>query len=144
MQMGSTEKTAALRELAAVVPELKRTPALLDRFTQALQERERLHTTAIGDGIALPHTRNPLGNLLVEPLLIFGRHPAGIPFGALDGHPVRIFFLLAAPNLTEHLKILAGLSRVLRSPALRQELLEAATAQKILEAMRVAEIKLQK
>ena len=139
LEMASREKAGALRELVELVPEIRREPAQLETFVEALLERERLHTTGIGDGIALPHTRNPLGGLLKRPLLVFGRHPKGIPFAALDNKPVQIFFLLAAPSLTEHLKMLAVLSRVLRDQALRNALLNVKMGAEVVKALAEAE-----
>lgn len=142
LEMQSREKAGALRELAALVPEIRREPAQLDPFVEALLERERLHTTGIGDGIALPHTRNPLGGILKKPLLVFGRHPKGIPFASVDNKPVQLFFLLAAPSLTEHLKMLATLSRVLRDVNLRASLSSVKKAPEVLQALAEAEQKL--
>jgi nitrogen PTS system EIIA component len=126
LELRGADKTAVLKELVGVVPELKEEPAQQQFFLQALLERERLHTTSIGEGVALPHARNPLGGLLKRPLLVFGRHPQGVQFGALDHRPVQLFFLLASPQLTDHLAMLARLSRVLRDAKVRGALLAAA------------------
>jgi mannitol/fructose-specific phosphotransferase system IIA component (Ntr-type) len=123
LNLAGTDKSSVLRELVALVPEIRSDAPQQECFLKALLEREKLHTTAIGDGIALPHARNPLGGILKRPLLIFGRHATGIPFGALDTKPVHILFLLASPNLTDHLTMLARLSRVLRDQTLRTSLL---------------------
>ena len=121
LQLRGADKTAVLRELVALVPEVRNDQAQRETFVQSLLEREKLHTTGIGDGIALPHARNPMGGLLKRPLLVFGRHP-GVPFGSLDNKPVQLLFLLASPNLTDHLSMLARISRVLRDPPLRSAL----------------------
>lgn len=144
LHMQSEEKTGALRELARLAPDLKHSPRDLDAFVTALLERERLHTTAIGEGVALPHTRNPLGNILTRPLLVFGRHLKGIPFAAGDNKPVRLFFLLAAPSLTEHLKMLANLSRVLRNATIRTDLLNAAREVDVLNILAETEQRIAK
>jgi mannitol/fructose-specific phosphotransferase system IIA component (Ntr-type) len=71
-----------------------------------------LASTGIGDGLALPQARNALGDVLQRPIIVFGRHAQGIAYGSIDGNPVRLFFLLvAAVNLTQHLHLLARLSR---------------------------------
>src|SRR5687767_1951191 len=120
IQLGlrGADKAAVLKELVELVPEVRKEPGHQELFLHALLERERLHTTAIGDGIALPHARNPMGGLLKRSVLIFGRHAAGIPFGALDSKPVQMFFLIATPSLTDHLAMLSRLSRVLRDAKL--------------------------
>lgn len=126
LHLRAADKPGVLRELTDLVPQLREEPSAREAFLQALLERERLHTTAIGEGIALPHARNPLGGWLKQPLLVFGRHSAGVQYGALDHRPVHLFFLLAAPQLTEHLAMLARLSRVLRDANVRSQLLAAA------------------
>ena len=139
LNLAGTDKPSVLRELVALVPEIKSDSAQQDSFLTALLEREKLHTTAIGDGIALPHARNPLGGILKRPLLIFGRHRAGIHFGADDTKPVQLLFLLASPNLTDHLTMLARLSRVLRDQNLRAALLATQRADEISKLVAEAE-----
>ena len=101
-----------------------------EAMLQVLLERERLGSTGIGDGIAIPH-----GKLqgLDEILLSFGRSSEGIDFDAMDGKPVHLFFLLMAPENSAglHLKILAKISRMLKDPALRNNLLQAKSKEKI-------------
>ena len=141
IQLGlrGADKSAVLKELVELVPEVRKEPGHQELFLHALLERERLHTTAIGDGIALPHARNPMGGLLKRSVLIFGRHGTGVPFGAIDNKPVQILFLIAAPGLTDHLAMLSRLSRVLRDAKLREALLSAKAPQDILRSMQEAE-----
>ena len=73
---------------------------------------------------------------------IFGRSTQGIAFGAIDGAPSKLFFLLVAPTVTEHLAVLARLSRLLREPRLRQELLVVDAPKKALALIRDAEASL--
>lgn len=139
LNLTGADKAGVLRELVALVPEIRTETAQQEAFLGALLEREKLHTTAIGDGIALPHARNPLGGILKRPLLIFGRHASGVPFGALDNKPVRLLFLLASPNLTDHLTILARLSRVLRDQSLRSHLVATTRGEEIIKQIGAAE-----
>ncbi len=125
LSLRAVDSIGILRELTGLVPEIRNEPAAQEKFLQALVERERLHSTALGDGIALPHARNPLGPLLPRSIVAFGRHSAGVPFGAADNKPVRLFFLLVSANQTEHLAILARLSRVLRDAQCAPALLAA-------------------
>ena len=101
-----------------------------EAMLQVLLERERLGSTGIGDGIAIPH-----GKLqgLDEILLSFGRSSEGIAFDAMDGKPVHLFFLLMAPENSAglHLKILAKISRMLKDTALRNNLLQAKSKEEI-------------
>ncbi|HXN54964.1 MAG TPA: PTS sugar transporter subunit IIA, partial [Myxococcales bacterium] len=94
------------------------------RLLEVLLEREKLGSTGIGEGVAIPH-----GKLAGVPSVIaaFGRSRAGIDFAAVDGKPARLFFLLFAPENSAgiHLKALARISRLLRSPTFRQAILDA-------------------
>jgi mannitol/fructose-specific phosphotransferase system IIA component (Ntr-type) len=133
---GRDDALAALANKAAVA--LGR-PEAAEALAKVLIEREHMHSTGIGDGVALPHSRNIQADLATRPLIVFGRHSAGLPFNAIDHQPVRLFFLLIATNLSQHLFILARLSRLLRQKPVRQLLLEAGSAEKILECIREAE-----
>lgn len=133
---------AVLEELVGQIPQIADQPEARKTLLHALQEREQLHSTGIGDGVALPHARNALVGLVDDPVIVFGRHPQGIPYGAIDGAPARLFFLLIAPTVTQHLAILARISRLLRDPKLRRDLLVADSPKKIIALIRDAETKL--
>jgi mannitol/fructose-specific phosphotransferase system IIA component (Ntr-type) len=142
LNLKSTDRDAVLAELVNQIPELARQPVERETLLRALHEREQLHSTGIGDGIALPHARNALVGLVDHSIIVFGRHPTGIPYGALDKLPARLFFLLIAPSVTQHLSILARLSRLLRDPRLRQSLLAVEASEKAVELIREAEQKM--
>lgn len=91
------------------------------RLLDALMERERLGTTGIGHGIAIPHARLADLNRLVG---LFARLEAPVDFESLDDEPSDLIFLLLAPDSADadSLKALARISRVLRDPTLRQRL----------------------
>ncbi|PLX86923.1 MAG: PTS fructose transporter subunit IIA [Desulfuromonas sp.] len=95
-----------------------------DDVMQVLQERERLGSTGIGDGVAIPH-----GKLkgIPELMLAFGRSRGGVDFDSMDGKPAHLFFLLIAPeeSVGVHLKTLARISKLLKDSAVRQKLLNA-------------------
>jgi len=118
-----SSKDAVLRELsqhmAAVHPDIDAA-----RLLDVLWERERLGSTAIGDGIAIPHGK--LSGLKTV-MAAFGRHPSGVDFQSLDGNPTKLFFLLVAPedSVGQHLKALARVSRLLKDQAFRNRLLQA-------------------
>ncbi len=103
-----------------------------ERIVRVLEERERLGSTGIKDGLAIPH-----GKLEGLPTLIaaLGLHDQGIDFGALDGQPSRIFIVLLAPETAGglHLKALARISRLFSDPAFHRRLLEAPNAAAIYE-----------
>ena len=144
LHLQSATRTEVLRELASLIPEIANRADSQQTLVRALEEREQLHSTGIGDGVALPHARNALIGLVEKPIIVFGRHPHGIPFGSIDNKPARLFFLLTAPTVTQHLAILARISRLLREPGLRQNLLIASTPEKILALIREAEEKMMK
>ena len=139
LNLKSTDRDSVLSELVDQVPELVDRPDARKTLLRALKEREQLHSTGIGDGIAFPHSRNALVGLVEHPTLVLGRHPEGIPFGAIDSVPSRLFFLLVAPTVTQHLGILARLSRLLTDPKLRRNLLAAEKPEKIMSLIREAE-----
>ena len=95
-----------------------------------LAERERLGSTAIGDGIAIPHGKLSGVNSIIG---VFGRHQRGVDFDSLDGGPTYLFFLLVAPedSASLHLKALARVSRLMKDPAFRERLSNAPDAAEI-------------
>jgi PTS system nitrogen regulatory IIA component len=128
-ELKGTGKNDVLAELAealiAANPALKR-----DEVIRVLLERERLGSTGIGDGIAIPHGK--LKNLENQ-LIAFGLSRKGVDFDAMDGKPARLFFLLIAPEeaVGIHLKTLARISKLLKVPMVRERLQAAADRQQI-------------
>jgi mannitol/fructose-specific phosphotransferase system IIA component (Ntr-type) len=139
LNLKSTDRDGVLSELVNQIQELKDRPDAQQTLLRALKEREQLHSTGIGDGVAFPHSRNALVGMVDRPTLVLGRHPDGIPFGAIDAAPARLFFLLVAPTVTQHLGILARLSRLLTDPRLRRNLLAADKPEKAIALIREAE-----
>jgi nitrogen PTS system EIIA component len=99
---------------------------LIDNVEDAVSlilEREKLGSTGIGEGIAIPHGKmKGIDGILCA----FGRSRAGISFDSVDGNPVHIFFLLLAPEDSAglHIQMLSRISRILRDPAFRKHLVE--------------------
>jgi PTS system nitrogen regulatory IIA component len=123
---GDLKSTAKSDVLVELTDALLRVENGLDRdeIIRVLQERERLGSTGIGEGVAIPHGK--LKNL--EKLIIsFGRSRRGVDFDSMDGKPAHLFFLLVAPeeSVGIHLKTLARISKLLKNPAVRQRLLDA-------------------
>lgn len=94
------------------------------RLLEVLLERERLGSTGIGDGLAIPHA---LLDGLGDPIIIVGRSRTGIPFDSLDGMPVHLMMLIIADSasLEMYLKLLARLTRLLKDYSLRKRLMAA-------------------
>ena len=142
LSLASATRDEVLMELVAQIPQLVRQPEARQKLFRALLEREQLHSTGIGDGIALPHAREALAGVVDQPVVVFGRHASGIPFRAVDGAPARLFFLLVAPSVTLHLAILARISRLLRDMTLRKDLLAVGQVEQFIARIREAESRL--
>ena len=106
-----------------------------DGLVHALYERERQLTTAVGDGVAIPHAR--LGGL-ERTVAAFARSRTGIPWDAPDGRPARLLFLLVGPAEAPgaFLKVLAAMSRLLAEERCRARLMEARDETELLLAFR--------
>lgn len=98
-----------------------------DELIRVLTEREKLASTAIGEGVAIPHGKlNAIGQLVA----CVGRTRAGLDFDSMDGRPTHIFFVLVAPDNSTgvHLKALARISRLFKDPEFRTRLMAASDA----------------
>lgn len=127
-----------LRALVALVIDSK-DQHWSETLFQALKAREDLCPTCVNEGVAIPHARNAIVGLVERPVLAYGRHRAGIAFGALDGKPVHHFFLVCAPNVRDHLQLLARLLRLLRRPGFRAKLASAKLPNDVMTLVRDAE-----
>ncbi len=137
--LSGRDKTDVIVELAGVVarehPEIDH-----GRLVQALEDRERLNSTALGEGVAIPHGKLPG---LKRVVAAFGRSPAGIDFNSLDGKPTHLFFLLVAPedSAGAHLKALARISRLLKDESFRARLMQAPDAASLYQTIRAEDDK---
>ncbi len=129
LDVGGADKSGALRDVVGRLP----LPADFDRefLVTVLEAREAMGSTGIGDGIAIPHARNPILLHVEQPLvaLCLLRHP--VDFDAVDGIPVHALFVVISPTVPVHLKILARLGLVLRDADLRRLLTERASVDEI-------------
>jgi PTS system nitrogen regulatory IIA component len=117
------DKKKAIEELANAV--VKTNPSLdKDSLVRVLLDREALGSTAIGDGVAIPHGKFPG---IITPIISFGRSRKGLDFESMDGQPVFLFFLLVAPedSASVHLKALARIAKMLKDSNFRKLLIEA-------------------
>lgn len=102
----------------------------VEKAVNVILEREKLGSTGIGDGVAIPHGKTKsIHNILCA----FGRSQEGIDFNAVDRKPVHIFFLLLAPedSASLHLKMLSRISKILRDLSFRKKLMELTDAHEI-------------
>ena len=121
--LASIDKPGVLGELCAG---LARASPGLDpaRLTETLLEREKLGSTGIGEGVAIPHGKLPgIPGLIAA----FARSRKGVDFASIDGKPTYLFFVLFAPENSAgvHLKALARISRLFKQPQFRQSILAA-------------------
>jgi PTS system nitrogen regulatory IIA component len=123
----ATDKKGILEELASHIATRN---GKIDRASLArvLIDREQLASTAIGEGVAIPHGK--LG-AVSEIVACLGRAPGGVDFESMDGQPTFLFFVLVAPETSTgaHLKALARISRVFKDGEFRRRLLGASSAE---------------
>lgn len=124
-------KTEALSELSEIVIKGSLNLNKLNIY-DALLQREKLGSTGIGDGVAIPHGKI---SSLEQVIVAFGRSKNGVAFDSIDGKPVHIFFLLLAPenSTSQHLKTLAKICRMLKTGNFRQRLLDAESTSDLYE-----------
>ena len=136
-RLGGEDKPTVLRNVVDVM----HLPEEVDRefLYQVLLARENLGSTGVGDGIAIPHVRNPIVLHITKPTitLCFLEHP--INFGAIDGEPVDTLFTLISPTVRAHLHLLSRLGFVLQNPAFKEALKKQLLRDRILEELTRAE-----
>lgn len=130
-------KAAVLRQIVTLLP----LPADVDRefLVTVLEAREAMGSTGIGDGIAIPHVRNPILLHVPAPFVTLCLVHPPVAFDAVDGKPVHALFSVISPTVPAHLRILAQLGFVLRDGALRQLLAARAADDRILSRVRALE-----
>lgn len=140
-RVGGTDPASVLR---AVVDVMK-LPEAVDRefLYQVLLARESLGSTGVGDGIAIPHVRNPVVLHVSKPTVTLCFLETPIDFHAVDGKPVNILFTLISPTVKTHLHLLSRLSFVLRTPGLKATLQRQAPQDELMELIATAESKIQ-
>jgi mannitol/fructose-specific phosphotransferase system IIA component (Ntr-type) len=135
--LGSRTKNDVLRELVDLVAN-ERNAIDAEPILAAVRERELVLSTGIGAGIAIPHGKTPHVDQLMVAAGV-AREP--VDFDALDGQPVRLFFLLVGPESAAgaHVKVLSRISRLLRRDQLRKDLMMAPSAEAFLGIVRSSE-----
>lgn len=128
-ELNARSKDDAIDELAGAV--CSRVDGIdCARLREALEERERLGTTGIGHGVAIPHGKM---KDLSEIRVFFARSRKGVEYNSMDRLPVHLFFLIVAPvnSAASHLKILAAISHLLKNQDFRSRLMTAATGSEV-------------
>lgn len=131
MDMRATDTAGVINELVA--------PAMFNSLVLDVQDarkrlldRERLLSTGVGKGIAIPHPRDPIPTLRKPAVIVFGRSREGINYAALDGKPVHVFFLLCCQTIELHLHLLGRLAQLLRDGSFTADCRAVATAEDLL------------
>lgn len=126
----SNDKESAINELINL---FKADPRVenLEKVRQAVLEREKIMSTGVGKGFAIPHGKT---DSVKEIIAAFGRKKDGIDYDALDGNPVNLIFLLVGKEtmISAHIKLLSRISRMMNKDDFRTRLLEAETAEDIM------------
>ncbi len=131
--LAAEDKDSVMKELV----ELVAGSALVrdkDLLLEDVMKREKLVTTGVGWGVAFPHAKTRAMKGIV---IAFGRSVKGVPFEAMDGKAVNLFFLIAAPEDTigAHLNVMARLSFLMKSPQNRERLNAARNPAEVMEVL---------
>jgi fructose-specific phosphotransferase system IIA component len=139
LELEARKKVDALREMVEILHSAGKTGDP-ETTLAGLIDREKLTSTGIGSGIAIPHLLSPEAD---ETVMAFGRKREGLRFDAVDNQPVNLIFLILGPKHQEfaHLRLLSRLSRLLHDQPFRRALLDAGTPAEILEILRREEEK---
>jgi len=132
-ELKAKDKKGVLEELVDAL--VRREPSLSNKtLVKVLLERERLGSTGIGDGVAIPHGKF---HGITQPIISFGRSRKGLDFESMDGEPVFLFFLLVAPenSASIHLKALAKIAKILKNSAFRKALMEAPSKKELYQTI---------
>lgn len=133
-RLSGNDKTSALRS----VVETLRLPEEVDRefLLQVILAREQLESTGIGEGIAVPHVRNPIVLHVPKPTVTLCFLEKPVEFGAIDGQPVHALFTMISPTVKAHLHLLSRLAFSLRDPEVKTLIAEQGSREEILAAVR--------
>lgn len=134
LDIDETDRDTVIRRLAGLMQTTGRVLDV-DAVVRAALDRELISTTGIGEGIAIPHAKS---DGATAPVLAFARSRAGVDWNSLDEAPAHLIFMIAVPEAaagTEHLKVLAQLSRSLMKPSFRSSIEMAATPADVLAAL---------
>ncbi len=129
------------REVIETATSLLRLPDKVNReyLLQELLAREALHSTAVGEGVAVPHIRTPITPDLPHPLAALCLLENPVDFSALDGRPVTTVVIVLSPSIRAHLRLMAQLSFVLREPKMIEAIERQAGRAEILDIIRETE-----
>jgi PTS system nitrogen regulatory IIA component len=133
------EASSAMDAIQVAIESLSQlSPRLRARLLDEVLERERMASTALGEGIAVPHPRQPLGDALERPLISLVLLDPPLDWAAVDGELVHTAALLASPTAGEHLEILSQIGRAVRSERVVRLLRSHPTKAALIDGLRLA------
>ncbi|MBN2121338.1 MAG: PTS sugar transporter subunit IIA [Candidatus Omnitrophica bacterium] len=100
-----------------------------------LKQREQMLSTGVGNGIAIPHPRNPSDSLFTKAAVIIARTRKGINFDSFDGRNVFLFFMPCSPDVVIHLKLLSKIAKLLEKKDIFKDFMNAETAEDIIKIL---------
>jgi PTS system nitrogen regulatory IIA component len=126
-----TDKTSVLKELSSVLVNPCQMSSVED-LLQVLLDREKLGSTGIGEGIAIPHGRL---KKLKKFFISFGRSLKGVDFDSIDRKPSQLFFLVMAPenSAVDNLKLLSRIVALLKEPSFKKRLMGAQSQKELFQ-----------
>jgi mannitol/fructose-specific phosphotransferase system IIA component (Ntr-type) len=129
-------KDNVLRELVQVIT--RNSDDEPEEVLRAVREREAVLSTGIGNGVAIPHGKSAM---VPELVMAAGRTAAPVEFDSLDGQPVQLLFMLVGPETAAgpHIKALSRISRLIRKDSVREQLINAQTAEEFYQGLKDAE-----
>lgn len=136
----SSDKNGVLAELAKGISSSIASLSM-DEIEKALLEREKIDSTAVEEGVAVPHAKI---SGIDKPILAVGKSLNGINFNSLDQRPTRLFFVLLAPlhSVGDHMKLLARLAKILSMGDIKEKLFKARSSQDIYDVLIESERKI--
>lgn len=132
LNMKATGKEEAIKELGSFIRKAEEI-SNYEMFHNDVLEREKLITTGIGEGVAIPHART---DAITGFVIAFGKSEQGVNFDSLDGKKARLLFLMGTPKragLDDYLVLLAHLTRLLKEESFRESLLKAKNPTEIID-----------
>ncbi len=128
--VSGTDRDSVLENALALMP----IPDSVDRrfLLQILKAREAQGSTGIGDGIAIPHVRNPIVLDIPEPMITLCFLENAVEFGAVDGLPVHTLFMMISPTIGMHLNLLSRLAFALRQPSFAEAVRDRSPSDEII------------
>jgi len=138
LELGTHLKEAAIKELVQLLAKAGKLNGTVERYVEEVMGREKISSTGIGKGIAIPHVLVAEVN---EIMMAVGRSAKGVPFDSVDGKPAHLIFLIIGPQgqNSEYLKILSKLSRYLNDRTFFETLMKIENPEEVVDLVKERE-----